>query len=209
MTCIVGLIDKEKGEILIGGDSCGGDATHYHCQIRKDPKVFKRNEFIMGFTSSFRMGQLLMSDNRFSIREQRSKESDYEYMVSAFIPAIQKLFSEGGYIEKDKEVLSGGCFIVGYKSNLYEIQSDFQVAEFLVTYMAVGCGEFYALASLYNTEKSKLTPRQRIIKALETAAHFSAYVRPPFNIISSKYKPNFPGHSNPPSPPPPRKIKPK
>jgi len=58
MTCIVGLIDKESKKIYMGGDSAG--VANYSLSVRKDPKVFKRYGFIFGFTSSFRMGQLLM-----------------------------------------------------------------------------------------------------------------------------------------------------
>lgn len=55
MTCIIGLIKNKK--VYIGGDSAGVDGLNI--TIRKDSKVFKINKFIIGYTSSFRMGQLL------------------------------------------------------------------------------------------------------------------------------------------------------
>lgn len=61
MTCIAGIVDS-LGNIHIAADSAGyaeGSVT-----IRIDEKVFIRNEFIFGITSSFRMGQLL----RFSLK---------------------------------------------------------------------------------------------------------------------------------------------
>jgi hypothetical protein len=38
----------------------------------------------------------------------------------------------GGYAEKDKEAEKGGCFLVGVGGRLFQIESDYQVAEALV-----------------------------------------------------------------------------
>lgn len=55
MTCIVGLVENNK--VYIGGDSAG--VAGLSLMKRADEKVFKKDEFIFGFTSSFRMGQLI------------------------------------------------------------------------------------------------------------------------------------------------------
>ena len=55
MTCIVGL--EHKGKVYIGGDSAG--VAGYSLSVRADQKVFINGNFIFGFTSSFRMGQIL------------------------------------------------------------------------------------------------------------------------------------------------------
>ena len=181
MTCIVGLIDK--GKIYIGGDSAG--TSNNRVVIRKDKKVFIRDDkFIMGFTTSFRMGQLLMCDDRFSIRDQNTGEDDFHYMINAFIPAIQKLFADGGFLVKDNEEISGGTFLVGYNKRLYKIEANFQVGESIDNYDACGCGEEYALGSLFTTQKTELTSEQRILIALESASEFSTSVAPPFNILN-------------------------
>jgi len=186
MTCIVGLIDRKTKDVYIGGDSAG--VGNYSIRLRKDPKVFIRGPFIMGFTTSFRMGQLLMSDERFKVRSQKQNETDYEYMVSAFVPAVQKLFEAGGFLEENSKVKRGGTFLVGYKGNLYCIEGDFQVAEHHDEFNACGCGEDYAVGSLYSTsKKKKMKPEEKVLEALEAAEYFSAGVRGPFNILKLKY----------------------
>lgn len=184
MTCIVGLIDKETKTVYMGGDSAGVGGR-YDIRLRKDPKVFIRGPFIMGFTTSFRMGQLLMSDDRFRVRPQGTVESDYDYMVSAFVPAVQKLFEAGGFLEEENKVKSGGTFLVGYKGHC--VESDFQVGEHHDEFNACGCGEDYAVGSLYSTRKAKMLPAERVYEALETAEYFSAGVRKPFNILKLEY----------------------
>lgn len=49
MTCIVGYFDKKTKKVTIGGDSAG--VSGLHITIRKDPKVFRVGEFIIGCTA--------------------------------------------------------------------------------------------------------------------------------------------------------------
>lgn len=181
MTCIVGLV--YKGSVYIGGDSAGTSGTDI--KIRLDPKVFIiQKRFIIGFTSSFRMGQLL----NFSFKPtlQMKAQSDYEYMCSDFISAVRKCFNDGGFMEKDKTDGNrdeGGNFLVGYRGVLYEIGEDFQVGINEEPYCSVGCAEDYAHGSLYTTAMLRMSPKRRITLALEVATHFSTAVRPPFIIL--------------------------
>ena len=174
MTCIVGLLDNNN--VYMGGDSAG--IGGYSLQIRKDEKVFINGEFIFGFTSSFRMGQLL----RYSlVPPKRYPDIDvYSFMVKDFIDAVRKCLKDGGYAKKDKEEESGGTFLVGYQGRLFEIDNDYQVAEVLQNYASCGCGLDLALGSLYSTEDKK--PEERVTMALQAAEKFSAGVRSPFNI---------------------------
>jgi len=115
MTCIVGWIENNK--VIIGGDSAG--VTGYDITIRADEKVFIKQEMIFGFTTSFRMGQLI----RYSLKipEQSQRIRDYEYMCSIFIDALVKCLKDKGFAKIDDNVVIGGEFLVGYRGNLYHI----------------------------------------------------------------------------------------
>ena len=55
MTCIVGL--EHDGKVYMGGDSAAvGGMDVYPSRI---PKVFQAGRYLIGYTTSFRMGQLL------------------------------------------------------------------------------------------------------------------------------------------------------
>ena len=56
MTCIVGLVHADG--VTIGADSAGCDGA-WGIVTRADTKLFHNGPFLFGFTSSFRMGQLL------------------------------------------------------------------------------------------------------------------------------------------------------
>lgn len=174
MTCIVGVIDKKN--VYIGGDSAAISEDDLTYNIREDEKVFKTGEFIFGFSTSFRMGQILRF--KFKPPKKPSRMSDFEYMVTIFIDELKKCFASSGYDEfKEDE----SAFLVGYNGKLYEILSDYQVGLSKEGYASIGCGSDIANGALFVTKD--LPAQERVLKALEAATHHSMGVRPPFKIV--------------------------
>lgn len=177
MTAIAGIV--EDGKVWIGGDSAG--ASGLSLTVRSDPKVFINGEFVFGYTSSFRMGQLL--EHEFTPPKPHEGEDGMPYMVKRFIPGVKSTLRSGGYqVSRDGQD-TGGTFLVGYRGQLYMVHNDYQVARLKQPFAAVGCGEDLALGSLYTTREFDLSPRARIEIALEAAAEFSAGVRGPFTVL--------------------------
>lgn len=178
MTCIVGL--KFNDKIYIGADNAGSSMVLK--TFRGDKKVFiKEKEMIIGFTSSYRMGNLLQY--KLDLPGFIESKSVDEYMYSDFIEAVRTLFFNSGFSHKENNEESGGTFIVGYKKNLYVIQGDFQIEKPADDFAAVGSGMFYALGALYNT-KHWTDIDARIRQALTTAEYFNPFVRGPFDVMS-------------------------
>ena len=180
MTCIVGLV--HKGHVFLGGDSAGVDG-HYRLTVRADRKVFRNGDFIMGFTSSFRMGQLLAF--KFSPPKPRTGVDTMSYMVTDFIDAARALMKDGGFARMKDSAEEGGTFLVGYSGRLFHISNDFQVGESTHGFDACGCGDEIALGSLRST-RTWTDPTARLKEALESAEMFSAGVRGPFVFETSK-----------------------
>lgn len=183
MTCIVGLI--HEGVTYIGADSLGSNG--HSGVVRKDKKVFHMldiNNAVIGYTSSFRMGQLLMYGT--GLIDPRDKDHiDHRYLVTKFIPKVAELFRDGGYGKTSDGEKRGGVFLFGYRDRLYKIESDFQVGESMQGYDACGCGDDFALGSLHSTEGSSYSPIERIHMALQAASHFSVGVAPPYHILTT------------------------
>jgi hypothetical protein len=176
MTCIVGL--EHEGSVYIGGDSAGVSGLDIH--VRTDEKVFTNGNFIFGFTTSFRMGQLLQYS--FVPPEQPEDKSDMAYLVTDFIDEIRSCFTVGGFLTKLNDVEEGGCFLLGYKGKLYEISSDFQVGSTSVPFSSVGCGAALSKGAMFATTHIK-DPEDRIRLALDAAEYFSAGVCKPYKIL--------------------------
>lgn len=180
MTAIVGLV--HGGKVWIGSDSAGVGGLALN--TRKDPKVFRNGEFIFGYTTSFRMGQLLEFD--LSPPVQMDSEPIMQFMVKRFVPAVRDCLKTGGFQSVEKGQEYGGTFLVGYRGELFEIESDYQVSRVQTPFNACGCGRDIALGNLHATQRMRVRPDIRITMALEAAAEFSAGVRGPFTIISSR-----------------------
>lgn len=176
MTCIVGVV--RDGKVFIGGDSAGVDGR-YGLTVRADKKVFRNGDFVMGFTSSFRMGQLLAFG--FYPPKPRVGMDVMEYMVTDFIDAARSRMKYGGYAKIENSVEEGGTFLVGYAGRLFCVANDFQVGESSYGFDACGCGDLIALGSLYST-RSWADQEARLKEALTAAESFSAGVRAPFVI---------------------------
>ena len=181
MTCIVGMVDKKNKNVIIGADSGGSSDTNTF--IRKDGKVFKNGEFVIGCTSSFRMIQLL----RFSFIPPEINGKDiYEYLCTDFINAVRECFKNNGYLYKGQGgEESGGTFLVAYKDRLFKIEDDFQVGETTSEFNSCGSGEDLALGALFSLADTNLDVEKKLRKSLEAAEYFSSSVSSPFHFINT------------------------
>ena len=197
MTCIVGLTHEKK--VYMGCDSWGG-STYGEC--RREPKVFQNGEYLIGYTSSFRMGQILQYNWHPPIRMKtydvstektipltwEGPEHDMGWMVGPVIDSIRLVLKERGFTTVKDNVETGGEFLIGYRSKLFHVHSDFQVYECIQDYDAIGCGEYHAkgclLASLRLSRglSEKIYADDHIKLALEAAQTFSSGVRSPWHI---------------------------
>jgi len=187
MTLIVGIVDKNTKDIYMAGDSAAtGEVVK---SVVKYSKVFIRDKFIIGFCGSARMGQLLEHDERVNFRLQGSLETDMQYLVGSFIPAVQEMFRLGGFLRTNDEQQSlGGTFLIGYHGILYKIYDDFSIEYVFDDYLACGSGEYMALGSLYSTERTGgLDIPYRIQIAFEAAEKFTNCVAKPITIIKLEY----------------------
>lgn len=177
MTAVAGFV--HEGKVWIGGDSAGVSGTTMF--TRADEKVFRNGEFIFGFTSSFRMGQLL----RYSFKPPVQKENQniFDYMVTTFVDAVRECLKAGGFSTKLNEVETGGTFLVGYRGHLFGVEDDYQIVESIDGHQACGSGRDVAHGALHVTRG--MAPAERMIAVLGAAERFTSTVRAPFHIESS------------------------
>lgn len=141
MTCILGLV--KDGEVYIGGDSMASNGWDMRLTAR--PKVFRKSGLIIGYTTSFRMGQILEHN---LIIPEITKDYPMEYMVESLIPEIRKTLKELGFSKVENNVETGGDFLVGFGGNLFAVYSDYQVLMSLTGYESVGIGAPFAMGAL-------------------------------------------------------------
>jgi hypothetical protein len=165
--------------VVIGGDSAG--VAGWSITTRADEKVFHVGaRYLMGFTSSFRMGQLLRY--RLEVPDVPDAWDLDRWMSTIFVDAVRDCLKEGGYAKVENNEETGGGFLVGVEGHLYEVGCDYQIGRSASGYLAIGCGDDLALGSLHTTARYAIAPTDRALMALEAAAHLSGGVAPPFVI---------------------------
>jgi ATP-dependent protease HslVU (ClpYQ) peptidase subunit len=177
MTCIAGIVAKD-GSVIIGGDSAG--VAGLDMSVRKDAKVFRCDGFLYGFTTSFRMGQIL----RYSFKppDHDPRVDTDTYLRTEWIDAVRKALEAGGFAKKSNGEETGGMFLLGYRGRLFQVESDYQIGEDVAPYAAVGCGYAFAKGAMFATQHSDLAEIARVRLALECAESHSAGVRGPFVV---------------------------
>jgi ATP-dependent protease HslVU (ClpYQ) peptidase subunit len=180
MTCIVGLVSGDH--VIIGGDSCGSSDDTAINMAR--PKVFRVGQYLIGFTDSFRVGQVL--EFNFKPPVLKREKDVLRFMVSKFVPAVKACFREGGTLSTEDGQESGNCFMVGVRNRLFVIEENFQILEAMEPYISIGSGANFALGCLYYCKTINKLDKDAVEAALNAAAHNSTVVRPPFTIISTE-----------------------
>ena len=172
MTCIVGLVHQQA--VYLGADSAA--LSDLDVTVRADPKLFRNSQFLIGFTTSFRMGQLL----RFAFTPPPLQGDLLHYMATDFVDAVRTCLKAGGYARRENEVEEAGRFLVGVLGCLFAVHSDYQVEEAANGSLAIGSGAAHALGALYAAQALHAAPMARLELALQAAAFHGAGVREPF-----------------------------
>ena len=107
-------------------------------------------------------------------------------MVTKFVPAVRTLFKGGGFTRVENNEETGGRFLVGYRSELFCIYSDFQATQCALPFDAIGAGREIAMGAM--AALVSLPPKQRIEQALKIAAWFNPFVCGPFHIEELRHE---------------------
>lgn len=204
MTCIVGV--EWEGGVVLGADSCGSaggktvlraDEKLYRVeQETADGEAKRREELLLGFTSSYRMGQILRW--RLELPYCPAGMTELEYMQTRFVDAVRKALADGGWLEKKDERESAGHFLAAWRGRLYHVEGDLQVGRYVNGYDATGSGCLAALGSLHTSHEDHPAhedqppdgrARVRVKLALMAAEEHDAYVRRPF-LLAEQARPD-------------------
>ena len=169
MTVIAAI--RTPTSILMGGDSA--QSTNGSIALVADPKVFRTGDYVFGVAGSPRLAEIL----KYEFRPPRKTvaASWDEFLARSFVPKLKAaLGAELGLVDKSS-------ILVGTKGGgMFEVSGNWFVNQSREQYAAMGSGGDWALGSFHSTRGE---PRGRLMKALKAAAHFYAYVRPPFTIL--------------------------
>lgn len=168
MTCILAKI--HDGKVHMIGDKMGSNGFN-HQVYGKISKVFKNGDFVIGYTTSFRMGQLLQY--YWTPPTKSADDTDDVYIFNRVATSIMKCFKDNDFGHKDGLKWEGGNFILGWNGRLFEVQGEMSLLEY-EEFTSVGCGEYHAVAAmetLKQTKQFEKNPEKFLATALSVAAN--------------------------------------
>jgi ATP-dependent protease HslVU (ClpYQ) peptidase subunit len=191
MTCIIGAVDKETGDVYIGGDSAG--VSGHDITTVSGPKVFVKGQYAFGYAGSFRFGQILKSVFEPPIyRGEVSPEDWLTGELAEHLRATVKVFGFGKSKDGREE---GGLALVGFQGRLFMLQDEFEFVEARDGIMGIGIGDYYALAAMkafqqanqdhlaYTEQSGLYTTEEMVLKSLAISEFYSGGVRSPFTVV--------------------------
>ena len=181
MTCIVGLVTKDG--FVIGADSMSSNGTYCHY---KSNKILIKKNIVMSSSGSARVSDIL--DHDFTPPKIPAGMRFEKYLVRHFVKELRKRLKSRGSIKKnDSEDRQSAIMIVGLKGSkdMFIIHADFCLTR-VRGYDCIGSGGEVAKGSLYSTKKSKMTPRERVMTALQAASATIMSVGPPHIVKEFK-----------------------
>lgn len=152
MTCVVGIVAGD-GTVVLAADSHG---TDWHLRGEYGRKVHEVDGAVVGFTTSYRFGQVAAHVWLPQMLEQPGvrEELDERWLATRGMKLLRKALRTHGWLRRDHEVEEGGTLLLGLAGRLWVVHSDFGVAERrpappAPAHWAIGCGRGYALGCLH------------------------------------------------------------
>lgn len=180
MTCIIAL--EHNNFAYLGSDSFLGGAF-IRDQVDR-PKFFKKNDrFYIAVAGGLRGAQIVEHGIRF--RKLRKNEDEEAYLVTEVSRKLQIAFTKAGANIKDEGNVDmhDSSFMVCINGKIFVIQHDYSIIRSRHGFAAIGAGQDFALGAMEVLKSQKMSPEEKITKALEVAAHFSPQVCGPFHIV--------------------------
>jgi ATP-dependent protease HslVU (ClpYQ) peptidase subunit len=181
MTCIVSFFDNNK--IVLAGDKCGSNG--FTRSLVKEPKVFFIKDFMIGYTSSFRMGQILKY--LWNPPERTVSQTTEKYLYSIVADSIRKTFKDHGFVAKssmDEEIF--GDFVICYDNRIFVMYSDLSILEHDQDIVCVGSGEYHAKVAIQILKEYESDFKIILDRAFKIVSTNVASVSPEFDYIVSK-----------------------
>ena len=181
MTCIIAI--SQDNNVFMGGDAAASEVESGMISRVNMPKVFVKDEYLVGYAGSFRMGKFIQYSVEFPKPPSwaKGKAKLDEFMNGYFIPAVRKQVEEHKLESQEKEEFG---FIIGIRGHIFEIDDAWAAYEPETNYASIGSGSSVAYGSLHSTAGWS-NPKKRIQVALEASEKYNIYVSSPFTILEN------------------------
>lgn len=174
------MIDKDG----VGHIACDSVGSSYHTKnVYTTPKIFTVGDMLVGFTSSYRMGQILQY--QLTLPAATVGQDLDGWLHVGFVDAVRQVLKENGYLHVENNAETSGTFLIVVAGRIFTVQEDMSLLESQDCFEACGSGEDYARATMhclvgYGVEDPALI----LTEAIETATKYVPSVGGEIHMLS-------------------------
>lgn len=178
MTCIFGVVSD--GKIYMAGDSCSANSQYRSVSAIR--KIVRYDNMLLGFCGSWR--DLQIARTYFSPEARPDGLDDLRYLVKYVADPLRDLFRDYESAELNlNRSTANSQILLGYRENIYTIETNFQISARADNIAAVGSGTYYALGAYAAFAcAGEADPETILTKTLEVVAGYDPFVCGPFYV---------------------------
>lgn len=184
MTVVIGYVNKKTKEVIMGADRCvSSNLERYTFSCSKIYQPYENPNFLIGIAGDPRVHQLIKAFLVLPREEELAMNNliiDDNYIVRYIIPKIGGILIEQNYPDPE---LNQSSIMIAYKDKVWKIGNGFQLISFEDDFLTIGSGQFAARGVLSTLEDIKMSPMNKVIKALTLSTKMAVGVEGPYDIF--------------------------
>lgn len=182
MTLVVGV--AQGGHVWMAGDRIAVDTSSGSLSVCAEAKISWRSPLLVGVAGDFRVLNFL--HHTFQPPALTAGKDPLTYTINALVPKLREGLRSAGMVKVSEEVesLPDSELLVGVGGRLFRVTHTFGVIEAQHGYDAVGTAEDVAIGALAAT--TGMVADERCRRAMHAGMRHNAFVRGPFDLLSTK-----------------------
>jgi len=177
------IAEEEADRVIMGADSAAGgrEETYTYPELEK---IVQRGPYLIGHCGNGRVGQVV--NLLVEWPEPPQSGELLPFFAREVVPEIRRAITDAGATQEGRGILGDTTvLLVGLRGKLFIVGADLNVVR--SSGMAcIGAGRHHGYGAMHALKAAGVElARQRIELALQAAANYSNYVRPPFRILET------------------------
>ena len=142
MTTILGI--QHKNGFIMAADSQTTDRERpfIHPDVKK---IIEIGNYVIAGAGTSVLADVFQGGFIPSEPSESFQGTLYQFLVSKFVPEVRQLHIECGYVPKESD---GFEFLIGYKTELFYLASDYSLLRNNDTFYGIGSGYAYGIGAL-------------------------------------------------------------
>ncbi len=181
MTLVIAQEEAER--VIMGADSAAGSLEEVHTFPNLE-KIVRRGPYLVGHCGNGLVGQVV---NLLVEWPKPPTSGDIlPFFAREIVPEIRRAVQDAGAAQEGRGILGDKTvLLIGLRGQLFIVAADLNVIR-SPGLSCIGAGRHHGYAAMHALKAAGIEPAtKRIEMALQAAAEYSLYVRPPFRILET------------------------